>query len=185
MTDMNPNFDRHGLASLDPRNPAPLYHQLYHLIKSKIEHGTLKFGEALPSELMLVERFGISRITAKRALDELAREGLVDRARGRGTHVRYRYEPNFLRAPLTGMLESLVIMGRETTVDVLALERVLVPVHLRAPMHLRDEDFVERATRVRRNQGEPFAHYISHTHLPKGGAKLFTAKALRSQCCEP
>jgi GntR family transcriptional regulator len=181
MSDLHPLFNRADAGALDPRHAAPLYHQLYLLIKSKIEQGLIKQGQILPSEFELVATFGISRITAKRALDELAREELVERSRGRGTLVKYRYEPKVLRAPLTAMLESLVVMGKETTVDVLSLERVLVPAHLSAPMHLQADDFVERAVRVRRNQGEAFGYYISYTHLPKGGNKLFTNKALRSQ----
>jgi GntR family transcriptional regulator len=181
MTEPKLSFDRTDISALNARRAEPLYHQLYLIIKSKIEQGVFKQGDTLPSELSLVAIFGVSRITAKRALDELANDDLVERARGRGTQVKYRYIPNVLRAPLTGMLESLVVMGKETTVDVLSLERVVVPAHLRAPMHLRADDSVERAVRIRRNQNDAFGYYVSYTHLPKGGNKHFTAKALRTQ----
>ena len=89
---------------------APLYHQLYALLKSKIDSGELPPGSLLPSESELATRFVVSRITSKRALNELGRDGLVERRAGRGTHVRLRPQSTpVLRAPLTGNLESLNI----------------------------------------------------------------------------
>ena len=68
--------------------PTPLYFQLYTLLKSCIVDGTFQRGMRLPTEKELSDEFGISRITAKRALDELAGDNLVERRRGKGTHVR-------------------------------------------------------------------------------------------------
>jgi GntR family transcriptional regulator len=44
-------------------------------------------GELLPSEAELAERFGVSRMTARQAVQELATEGLVRRQRGSGTFI--------------------------------------------------------------------------------------------------
>jgi GntR family transcriptional regulator len=60
-------------------SPIPLYFQLYSLLKHNILNGSLEFGYKLPTELALSKEFSISRITAKRALDELASESLVER----------------------------------------------------------------------------------------------------------
>ena len=150
---------------------APLYHQLYALLKSKIESGELPQGSLLPSEIELATRFAMSRITSKRALNELGREGLVERRAGRGTHVRFRPPPNpLLRAPLTGNLESLNVMGRETTVEVLSFERVPAPKAISDALRIKPHTPVDRAVRVRRNQGLPFAYYLSHTIVQKEGA---------------
>ena len=46
------------------------------------------FTDAIPSENQLAEKFGVSRMTARRALVELALEGTVDRIPGKGTFVR-------------------------------------------------------------------------------------------------
>jgi GntR family transcriptional regulator len=162
-------------------HPAPLYHQLYSLLKRKIESGELRHGAALPSELELAELFSLSRITTKRALDELEREAYVDRRRGRGTHVRYRYEPKVLQAPLTGMLESLNIMGRETTVDVLSFERVSAPSAICDALKIAPNTLVDRAIRVRRNQGEAFAYYVSHTIILAEGQQALNRKSLKTQ----
>lgn len=65
----------------------PLYEIIFKSIQAEIESGKLKPGERVPSEKELAERFNVSRITSKRALQILEQEGLVDRARGKGSFV--------------------------------------------------------------------------------------------------
>lgn len=62
-----------------------LYHQILLELTEKIESGEIGVGDRLPSEADLVADFGVSRTTARRALDELRRQGLVRREPGRGT----------------------------------------------------------------------------------------------------
>jgi GntR family transcriptional regulator len=62
-----------------------LYHQILLELTERIESGELGVGDRLPSEADLVADFGVSRTTARRALDELRRQGLVRREPGRGT----------------------------------------------------------------------------------------------------
>jgi GntR family transcriptional regulator len=173
-----PTISDSDVRSISSKLPTPLYHQLYSLLRQKIEAGLLRHGAVVPSELDLAARFSVSRITSKRALDELATDGFVERRRGCGTMVCYTYEPKVLRAPLTGMLESLHVMGRETTVKVLALERVGAPKHVAEALKLAPGALVDRAVRLRLNQGEPFAYYLSHT-IPL--SKPITAKQLATQ----
>ncbi len=69
----------------------PLYLQvkdgLEHWILGKLHDGSLSHGDRLPSENELSEALGISNITIKRSLDELRRQGLIQRIQGRGTFV--------------------------------------------------------------------------------------------------
>jgi GntR family transcriptional regulator len=62
-----------------------LHHQVLVAIKDRIESGEIGVGDRLPSEADLVREFGVSRTTARRALDELRRQGVVRREPGRGT----------------------------------------------------------------------------------------------------
>lgn len=62
-----------------------LYHQILLGLTERIESGEISVGDRLPSEADLVADFGVSRTTARRALDELRRQGLVRREPGRGT----------------------------------------------------------------------------------------------------
>ena len=52
--------------------PTPLYHQMFTLLRDRILSGDIPCGSRIPTEFDLAEAFGVSRITAKRALDELA-----------------------------------------------------------------------------------------------------------------
>jgi GntR family transcriptional regulator len=136
----------------------------------------------LPSELALAACFSVSRITVKRALDALQTEALLSRRVGRGSHITEAARPHtILRAPLTGNLESLNVMGRETTVEVLSFERVPAPARICVALKLKPDTLVDRAIRVRRHQGEPFAFYVSHTLvLDTAGALEHTAMTQKS-----
>jgi GntR family transcriptional regulator len=68
--------------------PVPLHHQVYLDLDAALDEGRWRPGDRLPPERELVERYGCSLITVRRALSELAREGRLERARGRGTFVR-------------------------------------------------------------------------------------------------
>lgn len=63
----------------------PLFQQIVDDLLCALREGRVAPGERLPSEHELAHRFGVSRITAKKALDELAHLGLVRRVRGKGT----------------------------------------------------------------------------------------------------
>jgi GntR family transcriptional regulator, histidine utilization repressor len=65
----------------------PAYEQVKAWIRQHIASGAWRPGDSVPSEAALMEQFGISRMTANRALRELAAEGLVTRVQGSGTRV--------------------------------------------------------------------------------------------------
>ena len=73
---------------IDRRIPIPVYYQLKQLLQEQILHGQLKPGERIPTEAELCVRYRLSRTPVRRALLELASEGLVVRTPGRGTFVR-------------------------------------------------------------------------------------------------
>lgn len=72
---------------LNKRSPVPLYSQLYSRLAEQISTGELKSGDQLPPERELAESMNVSRITARQAIDALAKKGLVYREQGRGTFV--------------------------------------------------------------------------------------------------
>ncbi len=65
----------------------PKYIQIKEAIRQDIEQGALKEGEQLPSETHLIDRFGASKMTVIRALQELVQEGFLRRVQGKGTYV--------------------------------------------------------------------------------------------------
>jgi len=157
----------------------PLYHQLYSVLKASILNGTIAYDAQMPTEQQLAATFDVSRITAKRAMDELAGESLIARFRGKGSHVTYQYTPQPVRAPLVGMLENLAEMGKHSIVRVISVEDVVPPADIRERLGLREGDTVSKVVRVRSNEeGEPYAYYVSWT---KGITKGFTKSNLESK----
>ena len=72
---------------LDHNSPIPLYHQISEPIKELILNGTIPAGAKLEDELSMASRLGVSRPTARRALQTLVDLRLVVRKRAVGTIV--------------------------------------------------------------------------------------------------
>jgi len=75
---------------LDPASAIPLHEQLKEILRAEILAGHLRPGERLPTEAELCARYQVSRAPVRQALEDLAREGLIVRQRGRGTFVAVR-----------------------------------------------------------------------------------------------
>src|SRR4249919_1830431 len=73
--------------TLERNSPVPLYYQLAQSIENAIANGTLAPGDRLENELSLTTRLGLSRPTARQAIQELVKKGLLVRKRGVGTQV--------------------------------------------------------------------------------------------------
>jgi GntR family transcriptional regulator len=168
-------FSKRIREGLHKDSPTPLYHQLYCLLKGLILDGTLPHTQRMPTEEQLAQAFLVSRITAKRAMDELASENLVERRRGRGTHVIYKYRPKPVQAPLTGMLQEIESMARNSTANVLECEMMQPPQNIRDEFHLELGDTALHLVRVREREGHNFGYYVSWTNGVKkpSNPKLF------------
>ena len=79
-------FDRAERFRLDPDSPVPLYHQMEQVLIDRIKQDGM-VGKMLPSEAELMDMFGVSRVTVKKAVENLANLGLVDRRRAIGTRI--------------------------------------------------------------------------------------------------
>src|SRR5512133_1025713 len=104
--------------------PLPKYHRIYLVLREQLQEG--RFADGLPGELALMQQFGVARVTIRRALEQLAQEGLISREPGRGTRPTGRLDQagagaanDPMRTQLTGLLENLVSMGLRTSVKVL------------------------------------------------------------------
>jgi GntR family transcriptional regulator len=83
-----------GMSTASPTF-SPLYQQIRRLITQSLESGEWKPGEAIPSEVELAARYGVSQGTVRKAIDELASENLLVRRQGKGTFVATHSEPRF------------------------------------------------------------------------------------------
>lgn len=67
------------------RRIQPLYHQIYVQLRHLLTETTLDVTQPLPSEPTLATRYGVSRVTIRKTLDQLQLEGLITRIHGKGT----------------------------------------------------------------------------------------------------
>ncbi|MEO8370377.1 MAG: GntR family transcriptional regulator [Candidatus Solibacter sp.] len=77
-------------GALDKDLAIPLYYQLQNVLKAEIEARKWHADEQLPNETKIAERFGVSKITVRQALQKLADLGYIRREHGRGTFVTRR-----------------------------------------------------------------------------------------------
>ena len=75
------------MASNNDARPDLLYSQVENNLRQQIISGELGVGEKIPTELELCERYSVSRITVRRAVQNLVDEGLIYRLRGKGSFV--------------------------------------------------------------------------------------------------
>ncbi|NBD27424.1 GntR family transcriptional regulator [Paenibacillus glycinis] len=88
----------------------PLYSVIMDELKKKIERGDYKPDDQIPTEYELSTLHGVSRITTRRALEELERAGDIYRIQGRGTFVRgYHRDSNEARTVESGKVVSMIL----------------------------------------------------------------------------
>jgi GntR family transcriptional regulator len=162
---------------VDERLPTPLYHQIFLILRSQITEGKLSAGMLVPGEEELARQFSVSRITARRALAELAAEGLVTRGRGRGTHVTFRKsEPPPVHGGVEGLIENLMAMGLKTQVALIDFGYEPAPPDVAAALKVAPGEEVQRSVRVRSLADGPFSYLI--TYVPAGIGRKFGRKEL-------
>src|SRR5690606_42101169 len=104
-------------------NPTPRYYKIYRLLKHAIENGHYVDNEAMPGENVLAEQYKVSRLTIRRSLELLQREGLIERRQGSGTFpVMGNVASQPLRADINKLVAHLNKMGTGTQVQELNLE---------------------------------------------------------------
>ncbi|MBC7603209.1 MAG: GntR family transcriptional regulator [Ramlibacter sp.] len=161
--------------------PLPKYHRIYLVLREQLHEG--RFEAGLPGELALMEQFGVARVTVRRALEQLAEEGLISREPGRGTRPiaqKARAGTGTPTAPmqtrLTGLLENLVSMGLRTSVKVIDVATVTASDEVAAALHLSRGDPVQKAVRVRSTREGPLSHIT--TYVPADVARQFGRREL-------
>jgi len=153
-----------------------LYSKVEEVLANEIAQGEMKPGDRLPSEDELLARFQVSRITVRRAVQNLVRRGIVEIQRGRGTFV---LAPKIFQdlTELTGFVEDMNAHGRRASARVLSHGVVAasakVAEHLDVPKGTR----VMRIERVRLGDSVPIS--FDETYLPLEVGKLIVKNDLR------
>ena len=131
---------------------APLYYQVKEYIKEDIENGTFRPGERIPAEPELLEQYQVSRITVRRAVEELCKEGLLEKRRGTGTFVRSHRITRKIEN-LMSFTDSCLASGMTASSRI--LHREYVPASSLDEEALKNEERVLYIRRLRLANEEP------------------------------
>lgn len=153
--------------------------QVYLVLRDRILGGAAGYGAKLPNENELAKLHGVSRVTVRRALGELARERLIERRRSAGTRVIYRPSPAPMTADISGVLANLADMGRRTAVKLLSFDYVPAEGVVAQALGVASDQLLQRAVRVRSVDGVPFSYLT--THVPESVSVTFSRHELASR----
>ncbi|WP_253821996.1 GntR family transcriptional regulator [Vibrio sp. 99-8-1] len=110
-------------ARLQKKDKSPLYLKVADSVKLATEQQILKGGDFIPTEREFSERLGVSRITVRKALDILEKEGVIVRSRGLGTMISETLEYSSKEA--TGFSQQVVLKGKKP--DTLWIKKNIIP----------------------------------------------------------
>ncbi|MDS0525239.1 GntR family transcriptional regulator [Clostridium sp. SHJSY1] len=132
---------------LDENSPIPLYYQLENIIRKRIEEGTYKVDEKVPSERILSEELNISRMTISKAINNLVEEGILYRKRGQGTFVS-KNKIDFFPG-LMGFTEIIESKGMKPSSVMISQDIIIPDEHLCEKLQILGSEKVIFTQRLR------------------------------------
>lgn len=157
---------------------APLYLQVEATLKEMIEGSVYAAGEQIPSERELSEQLGVSRMTVRKAVENLTRHGLLERRSTTGTFVR---QPKVYRRVgkdvAVGLTQQLAEEGSQAGSRLLKFEEILAPLKVAEKLNLHVGEHVVMIERLRTTNGQPFC--VETSYIPRDLVPDLTAEDLK------
>ncbi|HUA93577.1 MAG TPA: GntR family transcriptional regulator [Terracidiphilus sp.] len=152
------------------RNGAePAYKRIQNTIRERIESGKLTPGDVVDSERELAKAYSVSLMTARHALADLAREGVVERRHGAGTFVA---QPKVHFNRLLGYTEQMASLGLSVRSRIVSSGIVNREHEISARLGLSPNSRLVRVERVRSAGDEPVAHEVCYLSADEFGALM-------------
>lgn len=148
------------------RNGKPTYKRIQNVIRRRIEDGQLKPGDMVASERELAKAHKVSLMTARHALADLAREGMVERRHGSGTFVA---PPKIHFNKLMSYTEQMASRGLAANSRIISSSVLDNEPEIAARLSLSASSHLFTLERVRQAADEPFALetcYLSADEFP-------------------
>lgn len=156
----------------------PLYAQIREALREDLAR--MEPGQSIPTETDLQSRFEVSRITVRKAIDDLVTEGLLVRQQGRGTFVqrpKLTHELNMI----TSWTEQLLAAGFTFRTVHLETEEIEPPKRIAVSLGLGPQEQVFALRRVRMVSEEPLTlmlNYLPARLVPGLGGKMAHRESL-------
>lgn len=157
------------VSAVDHTSPLPYYAQVKESLRESIERGDWKPGDQIPGEPELCTFFRVSRTVVRQALTELAYEGLIVRAQGKGTFVAKAKITENLVQKLTGFYEDMATLGLSTLSQVLKQQLIAASTRIAGYLEVAPGSPVIEIERLRFVQEEPLVlvtTYVPHARCP-------------------
>lgn len=140
---------------------SPLYAQIMDKIRTDILRGVYPAGSRIPAEHELEERYAVSRVTVRRALQELTSAGMLERKQGKGTYVS---QPKTVRRErvFQGFFDNCRDMGKKPSVLNLRVRETPASDEDREKLNLPADARVVRIQRLLAADGEPVILETNH-----------------------
>ncbi|WP_010277928.1 GntR family transcriptional regulator [Paenibacillus senegalensis] len=149
---------------LNNASDKPLYLQLKQIIMDDIKSGKYQAGEKLPPENELCEQYGVSRITARRAIMDLVDEGILHRKQGKGTFVKdWKVKREIIS--VGGFSELTTASGKLPSSQILSTNLIEADEKLAEIFSMTDDKRLLRLHRLLYIDNEPFIIETSYYPL--------------------
>ena len=146
----------------------PKYEAIAGDIRRSIEDGALKPGDKLPTVVEFCELYSVSKITVKRAIEQITEEGLITSRRGSGTYVKDTAglpgQAFFQGKNDRAQGFSYEHRGEKVTSVVYDFSIVNPPADIAAQLGIAEDDFAYHVVRVRQADEKPIV--IEYTYMP-------------------
>ncbi|TCK99724.1 GntR family transcriptional regulator [Natranaerovirga hydrolytica] len=157
----------------------PIYIQIKNELKKDIEKGVYQSGEKIPSERELSEQYKISRMTGRQAINELVKEGLVIREKGKGSFVA---PPQFLQENIRSFTDTLLEQGYEPSTELLEFNTVYNLKEISRKLDEEPSTYYYKIKRLRFANNLPVA--LETVYIPKCKCKDLENHNLRGSLYE-
>ncbi|MFN1835467.1 GntR family transcriptional regulator [Balneola sp. MJW-20] len=147
----------------DLKKGIPLHKQISDWLRDKIETGSLKRNEKLPSESQLSDKFDVSRVTVRRALQTLENEQVIYRCQGLGSFVSDQRSHHPIME-MRDFMEEMAAAGLEGSSEVVSFKQEIPNEKVYQILEQEPGKKLTRLDRVRLANGEPVAFDV--TWLP-------------------
>ena len=147
----------------------PLYEQLEACLVKAMRGGLLKPGQKLPTEDEICRQFGISRPVVRQAYNNLVKDGMLERKRGRGSFVRSMEDRGIFIMRLMNFSEEMEAAGMKPGTDLKKMEEIPFDLDIFGKLNLERGQHCLHLERMRYADGQPFTYienYIPMERFP-------------------
>jgi GntR family transcriptional regulator len=152
------------IEQISRQSHKPIYIQICDIIREKVNSGEMLPGSRVWSEKDIISKFQVSRNTARKAIETLSNEGIVDRIQGKGSFVtqsKVEYGLQFL----TSFSEEAILKGLKPSSKVICFTRIHPTELIAEKLSIPIEAWVYKLERLRYVDGCPICHQL--TYIPE------------------